>query len=318
MVSIRVIQDPETSLPVRAAVTGRGRALVMSDIHFPFHDPSAVRIALAIAKETQPDLIILNGDIIDNHAISRFPKPPIRRTGFPYEVQASRRLLHQLMGFLAKHCPQAKILYVEGNHEERMEHFLARTQELYNLPELRIPALYRLDSLLTYLYNPRLPQPVYGRVQAEVDIGGVLIITHGHKIRQSVNTVNVARNLVIKLHNDIIIGHWHRNASYIDITYRGQKIQAHVVGCLCLQRPEYDASRLWGQGVLMIDFDAPGKGTARPSIAVYPIPIETHNGHVQAFIPGRSRPIRSAVVRRPFRLEDIWAGHLKEQFIRLF
>lgn len=318
MAILRVLPDPETGLPVRAVIAGRGRAMVMSDIHFPFHDPSALRIALAIVRKTRPDIIILNGDIIDNHAISRFPRPPIRRAGFHHEVRAVRILLHSLIRALRRFCPRAPILYLEGNHEERMEAFLTRVQELYDLPELRIPALYQLDGLATYLFNPRLPQSVHGRVQAEVDIGGVLIVTHGHKIRQSANTIHVARGLAIRLHENIVVGHWHRNAFHIESTYRGQKIQAYVVGCLCLQRPEYDASRLWGQGVLMIDFDAPEKSTSRPSLAIYPIPIETHNGHVQAFVPGHARPVRVPSRPRPFRLDDVWAGKVEDREIRLF
>ena len=51
-----------------------GAWLVMSDIHFPEHDPTAIAASLNFAKNARVDGIVLNGDIIDMYEVSRFIK----------------------------------------------------------------------------------------------------------------------------------------------------------------------------------------------------------------------------------------------------
>src|SRR5574343_137762 len=57
------------------------RIFVMGDIHIPFQDTAALRLALEFCHEYQPDIILLNGDILDQYAASRWGKesdmPPL-------------------------------------------------------------------------------------------------------------------------------------------------------------------------------------------------------------------------------------------------
>jgi hypothetical protein len=52
------------------------RILVVSDLHFPFHDVEAIECALAYGETFKPDAILVNGDLIDFERISRFDYDP--------------------------------------------------------------------------------------------------------------------------------------------------------------------------------------------------------------------------------------------------
>lgn len=55
------------------------RVLVMSDIHIPYHNITALTVALNYAKNEKPDAILLNGDALDFFGLSRFCKEPKKR-----------------------------------------------------------------------------------------------------------------------------------------------------------------------------------------------------------------------------------------------
>src|SRR5690349_5359735 len=95
------------------------KALVLSDIHVPFHDEEALRLAIEYGIEKKADTIILNGDIVDHFALSRWQKDP-RLRSFADEVHAGRTLIHGLrLAF-----PDAQIYWKLGNHEERYEAYM--------------------------------------------------------------------------------------------------------------------------------------------------------------------------------------------------
>jgi hypothetical protein len=74
------IQDPE------------GTWLILSDIHVPYHSVSALTATLEYARDREIDGLILNGDTLDFHRLSRFNKDP-RARGVVGEIQACNELL---------------------------------------------------------------------------------------------------------------------------------------------------------------------------------------------------------------------------------
>ncbi len=59
--------------------------LLLSDIHVPYHNIQALTLALKYGLENEVNTILLNGDVIDFYAISRFEKDP-RKRNFGHEV----------------------------------------------------------------------------------------------------------------------------------------------------------------------------------------------------------------------------------------
>lgn len=107
-----------------------GKVLVCSDVHIPFQDDDAVSAFIAYSKKSKPDMIVLNGDILDMFMLSRFTKGEGRN---PYEeIQMCRRFLE----LIRDNNPDAQIIYVIGNHEMRLERYvLTKAPELASLIE---------------------------------------------------------------------------------------------------------------------------------------------------------------------------------------
>jgi hypothetical protein len=52
------------------------KVLILSDIHLPFHNLDALKVAIQHGKNNNVDSVYLNGDILDNESLSRFLKDP--------------------------------------------------------------------------------------------------------------------------------------------------------------------------------------------------------------------------------------------------
>jgi predicted phosphodiesterase len=224
---------------------------VLSDIHAPFYDPHAIELALRIISQAEPDVVILNGDVVDFVGISRFSTSPVRRAHFHQEVEQCADFLR----FLVPKFRGADVIYLAGNHEERLKRYLwSRAPELSHLSALSVDRLLDLERLgVIYLETSEHLTSFEDFVAAQVVINERLYITHGHSIRSAGNLVNVARTVYHKVLVPMLIGHWHRVQHHEETSYDGRTSGVWVSGCLCYPRPAYDAGRIWGQGICIID-----------------------------------------------------------------
>lgn len=85
--------------------------LLISDLHIPYHNISAITAALKYGEEAKVNTIIINGDLIDFYQISRFQKDP-RKRSIKYEFDATKEFLRVLRATF----PNARIYWVKGNH----------------------------------------------------------------------------------------------------------------------------------------------------------------------------------------------------------
>ena len=54
-----------------------GNVYVISDIHFPYQDNEAIEAFLRyVEMNGEPNIIVLNGDLLDFYKLSRFSKDP--------------------------------------------------------------------------------------------------------------------------------------------------------------------------------------------------------------------------------------------------
>lgn len=107
-----------------------GIIVIASDIHIPFQDDGAVRSFIKYCKERQPEVVVLNGDVLDMFMLSRFTKGEGRN---PLEEMT---MCQGFLDSLRKAVPSADIYYVIGNHENRLEKYvLTKAPELASLIE---------------------------------------------------------------------------------------------------------------------------------------------------------------------------------------
>lgn len=97
------------------------RVLILSDEHFDDHDERAITMNIRVAAYAQPDLIVLNGDSFDFSAISSYPKD--RRDKGGDVLSTLRKPYGAYIRALNAAAPSTPILFIDGNHNERLEAF---------------------------------------------------------------------------------------------------------------------------------------------------------------------------------------------------
>jgi predicted phosphodiesterase len=207
------------------------KVLILNDLHVPYHDAEALNSALRYGKVNSIDAIVLNGDICDFYKISRHQKNPTNPT-LQYEIDTTI----QVLSYIRKMFPKIKIIYIEGNHEKRLQSYLYDHSELLSLDSFKLENLLKLHSLnIQFIGNKRIVKV------------GKLCIAHGHEIY--VGGVTPARTALIKNMTNVCFGHLHRTDSYSFTTIAGETLQSYSIACLCDLFPDYVSNNSnWNHG----------------------------------------------------------------------
>lgn len=202
--------------------------VILSDLHFPFQDEMAVNASLVFIKERQPKTIVLDGDVVDFYDLSRFDKNPSRINCLQLELDMVKEFLTKLR----EASPKSEIIYIIGNHEDRLRKYIWQHNELSSLEALTLDNLLGLNELgIKLVKNYQL---------------GKYLITHGTVVRKfSGYSAHGEQDL-----NDCsgISGHTHRLGNYYKTTPTTE-YEWFENGCLCQKEAEYmDHYPNWQQG----------------------------------------------------------------------
>lgn len=223
-------------------VLSKGRVMLLSDIHIPYHDKAALELAVAHGRKLKPDVVYLNGDVADFYAVSDHDKDPSR--SFKHELDMVRQFLFWLRG----QFPQARIIYKTGNHEYRMERYLRKNAPvLLGMTEFHLPKLLRFEHM-----------GIEHVESLQVCRMGKLPVLHGHELAKG-GGVNPARWLWLKLDETAFCGHFHSTSEHIAATGLKKKIlNCWSVGCLCDLTPDYALTNRWNHGFAEIEIASGG------------------------------------------------------------
>ena len=108
-------------------------ALVLSDLHCPYHHAAMLERALALRAKVYPevDTLIIAGDLFDFAGLSRHPQDQCE-AAVTDELQVAGRVLRALL------APFARAVVMPGNHDERLAKKL----------EAHIPMRFLIDGCL--------------------------------------------------------------------------------------------------------------------------------------------------------------------------
>jgi predicted phosphodiesterase len=218
------------------------RALVLSDAHFPYHEPKVLEAAVAWAKQHfNPGMIFLNGDWLDFYAISRWDKDPKRRN-FPAEIEKCK----QSLAWIAECFPGIPIKFKKGNHEERWDKFIwNKAPELWGL---------KACTLEKILGTKKLGIKMIG--DQRVVMFGNLPVLHGHELPKGLtNPVNQSRGAFLRTIHSTLTAHGHRSSSHSEPDMFGKSTASWSQGCLCNRNPEYARINKWNWGFATIEAD---------------------------------------------------------------
>lgn len=206
--------------------------LVLGDIHIPNHDRESIELAVKEAKKRNIDSIILNGDFFDFYQISRFSKDP-SRIGIIKELEIG----NELLDYLQEELPNAKIIFKEGNHDERLDKYIqANAKELWGLPNLNLVSQIEAKNRgLLYVNEQRIMK--YGHLH----------ILHGHEV-QGFSGVNPARALYLKVKTTALASHVHTSGTHHEPDLNRKFTTCWTQGCNCELSPEFSRVNRWNLG----------------------------------------------------------------------
>lgn len=227
-------------------MSNKERFVVISDVHYPYEDKKAIKAMLEFIKLHKVQTVLLNGDILDMYDVSSFDKSPDRINSLQSELNKAKALFKELRKIL----PEARIVFIKGNHCERLERYLKKHPELFSLDCLKLPKLLELDK-----YNIEYQDKHFKL--------GSLKITHGSVVRKF--SAYTAHAEMDKHDCSGISGHTHRLGTFYKKT-PSRYMAWYEGGCLCDTSPEYVTSPDWQQGFIYGYIE-------KDSFSVTPIPI---------------------------------------------
>jgi predicted phosphodiesterase len=185
--------------------------LSIGDTHAPAMHPDAVAFLSAVADKYHIDQVVHQGDVVDEHAFSRYVHDPDGRSGGDEMDEAADQL-----GPLYELFPKARVC--EGNHDRRIYERAAEVgiprRFLRELNEItRGPAAWKWDD------------------QWEIE---EVIYEHGDPYNSKTAHIQIATDNM----QPTVIGHIHGHAGIQYLSNRKHLVYGFNVGCL-IERRKY-------------------------------------------------------------------------------
>lgn len=236
VMDMRSAKAPPKSRTGRPSLKTDHVRVFVGDLHGYAQDPQAVDPFINDMQTLQPAEICLLGDMVDcggflaqHHTLGFVAET---RYSFADDVVAANGFLTCLQ----EACPGARIIYLEGNHEHRIERWCV-TQTLANQKDAQM--LFNLFSPKAVLELERrgIRYISQSEMVADVSIRGTfkyggskipVYATHGISACK-----HAAARHVERFGGNIVYGHTHRVDSYIINTVTSSVIGGWSPGCLC-------------------------------------------------------------------------------------
>ncbi len=197
------------------------KSIFLSDMHIPFENEGALGVVKNFIKTFKPKKIFLLGDLCDFYSVSSFDKDPERINKLQNDLDEGHALLAQIR----KGSPKSDIIYLEGNHEHRLQRYLWKHPEIASLKALMVENLLELKKL-NIKYKDQFSSVKYHQ----------FLIEHGEIVRQQ--SAYTTRAMLDKRSLSGISGHTHRMGSHY-LTNMSGNYAWFENGCLCKLDPEY-------------------------------------------------------------------------------
>lgn len=222
--------------PARCRDSGDIVRIIIPDTHGAkiAHDAASAMMADIVALD--PQEVILLGDHVDcgGHLALHHVMGYVAETAYSYEddVAAANAFLDSLR----KAAPSAKVEYIEGNHERRVETWcvtqtLRHAKDSEGLRKLYAPE-YRLNLKKRGISYYRQGEFYDGLPLPGVIKRGKCHFTHGFKISK-----HATGDMVEKLAGNVVHGDTHRSQTYIVRKVGAGVIGGWCPGCLCELQP---------------------------------------------------------------------------------
>jgi predicted phosphodiesterase len=220
------------------------KVIIISDVHLETgeEEHSSYSLVKKFFKAEKPDILIINGDLLDFSYIGVFNKEAelLRENK---RLKADYDLANKDLDFFQKYAK--KVIYLQGNHERRVDTIIEKYPNY-------------LKDCIELESNLNLKQRNIQWIR-EVDQPykmGKLYILHGQRY-----SINFAKATLEDMGGNTVVGHTHRIQSFSKKFWAtGQEICCWGVGCLCNKNPEWQKGKpnCWMNGFAYVVFDDDG------------------------------------------------------------
>ena len=225
----------------------------------PFQDDLSLNALERYMADSRFDEVIYIGDLLDFAQISKFnkgsPQEESRLVSDDYKIAG--KILDRHISIIRKNNRKAKFTLLEGNHEERIERWLAQNPQVKGLVEVEVGLKL----------GERGIKWVRAWSRGELYKIGKAYFTHGLYTNQY-----HAQKMVNNYGVNIYYGHTHDHQSFSKVLKGKDKtIEGMSLGCVC----EYDQSYMqgrpssWQQGFGVFYFDKDTGFFNRTFVGIY-------------------------------------------------
>ena len=203
------------------------------DIHLPFHDLDTINEV--IERQNEYDVLVIQ-EVFDFYALSKFTKTK--------ELLAAQEqeMWFQFADHLKKHLPTHRIIFQQGNHDERYKIYLWQSaQAVANMVGMSFREIMDFEGFDIEL----IPERNLLKYRS-------LFIGHGHELGVRSGGVNPARTFFLKTNGNFIGGHLHKTSEHIARNINDDVKGCWSVGCACELHPAYMPVNQWNNGYAII------------------------------------------------------------------
>lgn len=241
--------------------------LIFTDVHVPFHDTAALELMYAVASIVRPTRIINLGDFIDYYSISKFNKDPARILRLQDDIDEAQDILEkqrEIMGDIP-------YVYIEGNHEQRLQKKLRSNPELWPFSSLRYLNTENLLDLPRYNidYTKEMYYIEDNRIELHDRIthtGTSIIAKHGTKVSKNGGYTAKRELEDLKVIGSGFSGHTHRLARISHSLGKQHKASWQECGCMCklecIAKEYIQDLENWQNAFIVLE-RMPGKGLSK-------------------------------------------------------
>ena len=233
------------------------RNIIISDLHGEFLDRDAFLTTLLFIKDYKPNNLIINGDLVDFYGLSQFDKNPDRKNNIQQEIDNAKSILKSIRKTVGN---ETEIIYLEGNHEARLQRYFWRNPELKDLDLLNIRNLLSLNEFSIRFIGV---DNDYWKEDTGHYVIGDMLIMHGDSRLNGASVGKYSgysvKNTMMNMQNNVSIGHGHKLALIHHTTPNGIMIGMET-GCLCIKT----GTANWQQG--FVSFETYKEKTVNPRI----------------------------------------------------
>lgn len=251
---MRPVAVKPPSLPRATLAATTGLTIAAGDLHFPQHDERSCAVFIETCAKLKPSRVILNGDLPDMLAVSKYPTDARRR--FNWTLQDEAAAMHGFLRELEAAVPRdCAIVETEANHSGN-----GTASRWWRYLSDRAPALMAFPQAEEKLSYQAWWYPEWSRIRLveSVVIADDLLVIHGDIVRK--HAAYSARATMEKWASSVMHSHTHRlGMGHQNIPALPNRdagvLKFYEIGCLCRLDPSYASAPNWSNGFAIIRED---------------------------------------------------------------